>query len=77
MFHFNAPPLGAADSKIDRTWLYSLTDSPTDPQNLVFDAMPLSCGGPPQHVQSYDLIGALGALSPSSTDIGLAIYPSS
>jgi hypothetical protein len=77
VFHFDAPPPGAADSKIDRTWFYSLTDSPTDPQILVFDVTPLSYGGPPQHVQSYDLIGALGALSPGSTEIGLAIYPSS
>jgi hypothetical protein len=49
----------------------------TDPQVLVFDVTPLGYRGPPQHVQSYDVPGAMEALTPSLTEIGLAIYPSS
>jgi hypothetical protein len=76
VFHFAAPPPGASDSKLDRTWLFSLSDSPTDPQVLVFDVTPLSNGGSPPQVQSYDVISALGPIPTGSGFMGLAIYPS-
>lgn len=77
VFHFDAPPLGAADSKLDRRWLYLLTDSPTDPQVLVFDVSPLQDGASPPQVQSYDIFSALGLFAPGAEAMGLAIHPSS
>lgn len=76
VFHFDAPPPGAADSKLDRTWLYSLTDSPTDPQVLIFDVSPLQVGGSPLQVQSYDIFSALGQFARGAEAMGLVIYPS-
>jgi hypothetical protein len=75
VFHFDAPPPGAADSKLDRTWLYSLTDSPTSPQVLVFDVTPLSGESSPAQVQSYDYVSAIGPIPTGSELMGLAIYP--
>ena len=76
VFHFDAPPPGAADSKLDRSWFYTLTDSATAPQVLVFDTTPLGSGGLPQLVQSYDIASALGPIPAGAGDFGLAIYPS-
>lgn len=74
VFHFDAPPPGAADSKIDRTWLYCITDSPTAPEILVFDMTPLSYGSTPPQVQSYPIVSALGPIPTGSEPMGLAIY---
>ena len=76
VFHFDAPPPGAADSKLDRKWLYTLTDSPTDPKVLVFDVTPLSDGGLPQLAQSYDTVGAVGLIPTGAGLFGLAVYAS-
>jgi len=71
IFHFNGT--GAQDSRVDRTWLYTMNVPPMNPHVLVFDIQGLREGRSPKQVQSFDLFSALG---PFPGYLGLSIYPS-
>lgn len=73
-FHFETSEFGAFDTAVDRTWLITLTDAPTDPKIVVFDLTGLNEGKLPQQVQSYDLFSSVGTFPDW---MGLHIYPSS
>jgi hypothetical protein len=80
-FEFPTPVGGAFDTKVDRNWLYTLTDPfsistgslTASPQIVVFNISPITFGGIPQQVQSFDIFNAIGTIPDL---MGLALYPS-
>lgn len=78
-FAFTTPALGAADSKVDRNFLYFMTDPfnsnntlIASPQVLVYDVSPVLEGKIPAQVQSFDIFEEVGQIPGL---LGLAIYP--
>lgn len=67
---FDAVMGGGIDSRVDREWLYTLTDPNTDPKVMVWNVKE---GGQLREVQSFDIEGSLGETIPAW--FGLAIYP--
>jgi hypothetical protein len=78
-FNFTTPTLGAMDTKVDRNFLYFLTDPfgneatlIASPQVLVYDIKPVKEGKIPTQVQSFDIFKEIGQIPGL---MGLAIYP--
>lgn len=78
-YNFTAPFGGAQDTRIDRNFLYVLTDPvhsdlelAAPPQVLVYDVSPVLGGATPREVQSFDILQVVGKLPGA---IGLAVYP--
>ena len=67
---FPAAAAGGFDSRVDRDWLYTLTDDLNDPKVNVFEIV----AGPAllKQVQSFDIFQQVGEI-PDLT--GMAIWP--
>ena len=60
---------GGMDSRVNRNWLYILTDDQTDPKVVV---MKVGLGQVPTTIQEFDIFQQLGTIP---AWMGMAIYP--
>lgn len=65
----NADVVGGSDARVDRNWLYILTDDQTDPKVIVMKVGP---GQVPTTVQEFDIFQQVGTIPGW---MGMAIYP--
>ena len=64
-YNVTMPGSGGYDSKVDRNYLYTLTDDQQDPRINVFD---ISRGGYPVQVQSFNIFQQVGTIPDVSYD---------
>ena len=60
---------GGSDSRVDRNWLYILSDDQTDPKVVVMKVGP---GQVPTTIQEFDIFQQVGKIPGR---MGMAIYP--